>query len=256
MLGSGDVLLADRAYGTYVDLALLQARGAHGVFRKHHKRSRDWKRTQKLGDSDYLVEWTKPRHCPSHMSLEVFESLPATLIVREVDCVIEKPGFRTRHVTVVTTLVDPKLYPKAKLALLYRWRWGVETNLKHVKTTLGMEMLDAKTPEMVRKAIYIHLLAYNLLRTLMLQAAQKSGVQLLQISFQGTRQLFRHFLGDLKDSKGAKLQQLYENLLDCIAHKLVPKRPNRSEPRVRKRRPKAYPLMQQPRSQLKAALAD
>ncbi|NET40315.1 MAG: IS4 family transposase, partial [Cyanothece sp. SIO1E1] len=254
-LSPGDVALADQAFGTYVDLVLVQSVGADAVFRKHHQRKSDFRRGKKLGNGDHVVTWHKPQRRPRHMSAQEFEALPASVQVREVRLLVHQPGFRTKAITVVTTLLDPKGYPRPQLAELYRLRWYAEINLKHVKTTLGMEKVGAKTPAMVRKEIWMHLMAYNLLRTLMWQAAQSAQVAPLSISLQGTRQLLLNSLADLATATPRKLKRLYRNLLAMITHKLVPHRPNRVEPRAKKQRPKAYPRMQQPRSVLKANLA-
>ena len=210
ILKPGDVLVADRAYGSYVDLVLVQQRGADAVFRKHHRRNSDFRKGKRLGIGDHIVRWYKPKRRPPHMSEAEFAALPESVLVREVHCLIREPGFRTKEVIVVTTLLDPKRYPKSKLAELYRRRWEGEVNLKHVKTTLGMEMLRGKSPEMVRKEIYMHLLAYNLLRTLMWQAALKAGVEPLRVSLQGARQHLGNFLGELKDATAKQLKQLYQ----------------------------------------------
>ena len=137
--------------------------------------------------------------------------------------------------------------PHALLVKIYELRWDVELDLKHIKTTLGMDILRGKTPEMVRKEIYIHLLAYNLLRTVMWQAGTQKGVNPLRISLQGTRHHLNNFISELKDANPINRERLYQIMLKLIAHKLLPSRPARVEPRVRKRRPKSYPLMQQPR---------
>jgi hypothetical protein len=189
-----DVAVADSAYGTYADLALVHSRGADGVFRKHHARGYDFRKGKKLGIGDHIVQWQRPLVCPPSMSSTEFEALPATLEVREVHLSIQQPGFRPKAIVLVTTLLDSKRYTKAKLAELYQLRWqATEVNLKHLKTTLQMEMIVAKTPEMVRKEIWMHLLAYNLLRTLMWQSAQHAEVPPLRISLQGTRGLGHRF---------------------------------------------------------------
>ena len=184
-----------------------------------------------------------------------FAELPDQVQVREVHLLIRQKGFRPKEIILVTTLLDSKVYTKAKLAQLYQLRWDVEVDLRHVKTTLGMEMLRGKTPEMVRKEIYVHLMAYNLLRALMWEAGKKVGVSPFRVSLQGTRQHFGNFISKLADAGVKKRQRLYSTLLEVIVHKLVPERPNRYEPRVKKRRPKAYGWMQQPRSVLKRKLA-
>lgn len=148
----------------------------------------DLRKGKRLGKNDHLVTWTRPKRCPKAMDKEEFEALPPTLQVREVHFCVERPGWRTKSVTVVTTLLDPKVYPKAKLAELYGLRWQAEINLAQIKTTLGMEMLRAQSPEMVRKEIYVHLMAYNLLRYLMWQAGSQSCQAPLRLSVQGCRQ--------------------------------------------------------------------
>lgn len=190
------------------------------------------------------------------MDTQAFAQLPETIQVREVRFQIEQPGFRTQTVIVVTTLWDAKTYPKAKIAELYGLRWTVEVDIKHVKTTLKMEVLSGKTPEMVRKEIYVHLMAYNLLRSLMGQAAQSQAVSALRISLQGARQHLRNFIAHLAQAQPKRVQSLYQTLLQVVGQAIIPERPNRHEPRVRKRRPKAFPLMKQPRSTLKANLAN
>jgi hypothetical protein len=152
-------------------------------------------------------------------------------------------------------LVDAKIYTKAKLAQLYQWRWPVEVDLRHVKTTLGMEMLLGKTPEMVRKEIYVHLMAYNLLRTVMWQAGKKAGVCPLRIYLQGTRQHLGNFCTQLYKAGATKRSQLYNTLLSVVTDKLLPERPYRYEPRLKKQRPKPYGWIQQSRDVLKRKLA-
>lgn len=253
-LQSEDVV--DSAYGTYGDLALVLANGADAVFRKHHARKCDFRRGQKLGIGDHVVQWQRPQECPQSMSHEEFAALPTYLEVREVHLLIQQPGFRPSEIILVTTLVDPKRYRKDKLAQLYQLRWlATEVNFKHLKTTLQMEMIAAKTPEMVQKDIWTHLLAYNLLRTLMWQAAQHNQVSPLRISLQGTRQQFNQFRPHLAQAKNQQRHSVYTTLLNVMTDQLVPVRPNRKEPRVTKRRPKSFPRMQQPRSVLKAKLA-
>ena len=250
-----DVVVADSAYGTYVDLALVKAAGADGMFRKHHARRCDFRRGKKLGIGDHRVVWHRPTRCPQSMSQEAFDALPITLEVREVHLLIQQPGFRPTEIIVVTTLHDPQRYPKAKLTDLYQLRWqAAEVNLRHLKTTLSMEMLVTKTPEMVCKDLWVHLLAYNLLRTLMWQTAKHTTIEAARLSLQGTRQQFNHFRPELVNAKPLERQYLYHTLLTIVGTLIVPLRPHRCEPRVVKRRPKPFPRMQQPRSVLKAKL--
>lgn len=254
-LKPADVALADRAFGTYVDLVLVQSQQADAVFRKHQSRHSDFRRGKKLGIADHLVTWHKPTRRPQGMSVEEFAQIPDYLQIREVHFLIRQKGFRTKEIIVVTTLLDAKIYTRAKLAKLYQLRWEVEVDLRHVKTTLGMNELRGKTPQMVRKEIYAHLMAYNLLRTLMWEAGLTEGVSSLRLSLQGTRQHLKNFMPELIQAGARKRKKLYRTLLEVIAQQPVPERPGRSEPRVRKRRPKAFPLMKEPRSVLKRQLA-
>jgi hypothetical protein len=254
-LKPGDVALADRAFGTYVDLVLVQAQHADAVFRKHQSRKSDFRRGKKLGIADHIVTWHKPKCCPKDMSAEEFGHLPDCVSVREVHFLIRQKGFRTKEIIVVTTLLDAKIYTRTQLAKLYQLRWEVEVDLRHVKTTLGMDQLRGKTPQMVRKEIYVHLMAYNLLRTLMWEAGITNGVSPLRLSLQGTRQHLHNFMPELIHAGVTKRTKLYQTLLQVIVQQPVPERPGRVEPRVRKRRPKPFPLMKQPRSVLKRQLA-
>lgn len=251
----GEVVLADRALGTYVDLVLVKSQQADAVFRKHQSRKTDFRRGKRLGIGDHLVTWSKPKRRPNHMSADEFTALPDQVLVREVHLLILQQGFRPKEIILVTTLLDSKVYTKAKLAQLYRWRWEVEVDLRHVKTTLGMDELRGKTPQMVRKEIYVHLMAYNLLRTLMWEAGITEGVSPLRLSLQGTRQHLKNFIPEFIHAGARKRKRLYRTLLELIVEQPVPERPGRFEPRARKRRPKPFPLMKKPRSVLKRQLA-
>lgn len=255
-LEADDIVMADQAYGSYVDLALIQQQGADGVLRKHHARKTNFRTGRKNGIGDHQVTWQKPRQCPAHMSAEEFAMIAKTLVVREVCLRLSLKGFRDQHIIVVTTLLDAQRYSAQELTRLYGWRWSAaEVNLRHLKTTLNMEMLTAKTPEMVRKDIWAHLLGYNLLRSLMEHAAPLAEDARTRISFQGTRQHFNQMLALLATATRTTRKRLYAHLLESIASDLLPIRPNRHEPRVVKRRPKPFPRMRQPRAVLKANLA-
>lgn len=254
-LSPDDVAMADQAYGSYVDLALIRQQQADGMLRKHHARATDFRTGRKNAVRDHQVEWHKPSTTPAHMSTDEFAAIPETLMVREVCLRLPRKGFRHQFVIVVTTLLDAKRYTAEHLTQLYGWRWqAAEINLRHLKTTLRMEMLTAKTPEMVRKEIWTHLLAYNLLRSIMEKAAPLLDYQRLRLSLQGTRQLFNQMLPLLATSTQDVQQRLYDHLLNDIVDDIVPERPNRHEPRVVKRRPKPFPRMKQPRTVLKAKL--
>ncbi len=254
-LTAEDVVVADSAYGNYGDLALVRRAGADAVFRKHHARRCDFRKGKRLGIGDHIVRWQRPQQCPQSMRTADFEALPQSIEVREVHWLIQQPGFRPSEIILVTTLIDSKRYTKAKLAQLYHLRWlATEVNFKHLKTTLQMEMIAAKTPEMVQKDIWMHLLAYNLLRTLMWQSAQLAQASPLRISLQGTRQQFNQFRPNFAQVSDLDRCNLYKTLLEVVSAQVLLLRPNRKEPRVTKRRPKAFPRMQQPRRVLKAKL--
>lgn len=249
-LSFGDVLLGDRAFCSYADLAFIKNHQADAVFRKHQGRKQEMQCGKIVGSSDKQVIWHKPKSCPKSLTLEEFTSLPKTLTVREVHYCIAIPGFRSKQVSLITTLLDTEAYSSLDLVKLYGWRWDVELNLKHLKSTLGMDILRSKRPEMVRKELYVYLLAYNLLRTVMWEAGTTYDVPPLRLSLQGTRHHLDNFIPELLATSGKKRDNIYRTLMKIIVHKPVPDRLGRSEPRVRKRRPKAYPLMQQPRSVL------
>lgn len=249
----GDVVLADRAYGNYLDLILVGQQQADAVFRMNQSRHRDFRKGKRLGHADHIVIWQRPKQRPLAMDLATFQALPKHIQVREVRFCLPRQGQRTQVVVLVTTLLDAKAYPKAKLAELYELRWQAEVNLDHIKTTLGMETLKAQSPEMVRKELYAHLIAYNLLRYLMAQAATEYSVQPLRLSLQGTRQSFNHYrpLMAMLPTKGIMWQR---QLLKMVARDVVPERPGRHEPRVKKQRPKSFPRMMKPRDTLKRKL--
>jgi hypothetical protein len=254
-LHPNDLFLADRTFCSYGDIYLLQQQHVEVLLRMHQRRKFDFRRGKRLGKKDHLVTWTKPNSCPKGLSREIYDQLPPTLTLRELSSTIEQKGFRTKHVTVVTTLLDPKRYPKVALAELYGLRWTAELDLRHLRSTMGMEMLTTKTPEMVRKEIYCHLLAYNLIRALMGDAALRHNVSPLRLSVQSTIRHLLNFLPQLAQAGRSKRARLYLQLLHTVAQEEVPKRPGRYHPRVRKRRPKPYPLMNKPRHLLRERTA-
>jgi hypothetical protein len=236
VLNPNDVLLGDRAFCSYADVAFVKKHQADTVFRKHQARKQELRRGKIVGSCDKLVVWYKPKTCPKGLTKEEFASLPQTLTVREVHYYIAISGFRTQQVSLITTLLDAKAYSTLDLVKLYEFRWNVELDLQHLKTILGMDVLRSKTPEMVRKEIYVYLLAYNLLRALMWEASTTYGALPLRLSLQGTRQHLDNFIPQLLATSGNKRRKIYRTLLAMIVHKPVPERPGRSEPRVRKRR--------------------
>lgn len=236
-LDAGDILLGDAYYGTYFLLCDLQARGVDAVFEQlgARKRNTDFRRGQRLGPRDHLITLTKPPSKPDWMAQSDYDHAPATLTVREL---------HTGGKILVTTLLNPKQTTKTDLKTLYRSRWHIELDLRNIKTTLGLEILSCKTPEMTEKEIWIYLLAYNLIRLMMAQSALLADRLPRELSFKHTLQLWlawnqRGMAADNDDTLTA--------LFVLIAQQSVGKRPGRIEPRAIKRRPKPYPLLAKPR---------
>jgi hypothetical protein len=243
----GDVLLGDRYFSGYCDLAWWQERDVDVVTRLNKRRRCDMRRGTRLGKDDHIVVYPKPRVRPQWMDAEAFARMPAELRLREVRVRISEPGFRTQEVVVVTTLLDHEKYSAAELAKLYRARWHAELDLRSLKITLGMDVLRCRKPDMVRKEIWAHFVAYNLIRTVMAQAAVTQDVPIRAISFKGTLQTLHAFAGYLRTASGEAADDLYEQLLKAIVEHVVGDRPNRVQPRAQKRRPKSYPFLSKPR---------
>lgn len=251
LFNEGDVALTDRGFCSYSSIAELLARGVDTVMRIHHNRPTDFRKGKRLGKCDRLVTWTKPRCRPKGYTKRQWDQLPQSLTLRMLRIQIDVPGFRTESIVVVTTLTDPVRYPAEDLAKLYLRRWNVELFFRDIKITLGMDVLRCRTPEMVRKEIALHVIAYNLLRGLMQQAAALYEVDLTRLSFKGSVDTLRQWTDTLNaaHSKPREQRRLFDQLLQILAEDIVPYRPERSEPRVRKRRPKNYRLMTRPRHQ-------
>jgi len=250
----GDIMLADRGFCSYAEIALMQQRGVDTVMRLHHRRLTDFRRGKVIGVLDHLVTWPKPAQCPRGLRMEDYLRLPETLALREIRYPVAFKGFRTVSVTLVTTLLDPKAYSIAALAELYFRRWQVELDFRHLKITMQMDVLRGKSPDVVRKEIWTHLLAYNLIHSLLWEAARKHGVLPGRLSVKGTMQQVDAHEDLLASATAPEKERLITALTRRVAGQIVPLRPNRVEPRVRKRRPKNYRLMMQPRAQLKARL--
>jgi hypothetical protein len=247
-LKQGDILLGDRAYGEYTTLAGLPQRGIDVVARLHQRRQVDFRKARRLGKSDGLFVWTKGYQQSEILSPNEWDLLPVQITVRLLRFTTTIRGFRSRRVTLVTSLLDPELYPTEELVALYARRWRLELCLRDLKTTLGMEQLRCKTPDMVEKELLAYLVAHNLVRCLMAEAVATHRVELERVSFKGSLDALRQFSDAMSRAPNRKLRrQLWENLLLALARDLVPLRPNRTEPRAVKRRPKPYPLLNKPR---------
>jgi hypothetical protein len=252
-LESGDVLLGDCAFSSYFDLADRRAWGIDVVVRIHQCRHVNFHRGRRLGRYDHVVDWVRPKR-PGWMDEATYAAVPPTMAVRELQVRVRVKGFRTRVYVMATTLLDAQAYPAEALAELYRMRWQAELYLRSLKMVLGMDVLRCLSPEMVRKEIWMHLLAYNLLRTVMAQAAQAHGVAPWQISFKGALQMVLAFASLLDGARADRLRELYALLMQAVASNRVGGRPDRVEPRKRKRRPRHYPHLTQPRKQARAAI--
>jgi hypothetical protein len=257
-LNPGDVLIGDDAFGTWAHLALLQRAKLHGLFPVHHLRIVDFAKgrphtlegknavaglprarwIKSLGQADQLVEYFKPRQPPRWMSRREYDALPDSITVRELRRTVRRPGLGTVTLTMVTTLTDAQRYPAEELLELRLRRWDVETNLRHLKQTMRMDVLRCKSEQGVRKELAVFCLVYNLVRVVMLEAARQQQAPVARISFADALHWMRH----------ARAGDVLPDLMR------VPHRPNRIEPRCRKRRPREYDLMNQPRDVLRKRL--
>jgi hypothetical protein len=249
--------LADRLTANWATLQMLQARGVHVVSRLNKaKRAADFRRGRRLGPDDHVVRWAKPSGIKS-LDWKTYKALPESIEVRECRARVARPGFRTRSVVIVTTFLDPQQVSKEDLTDLYRARWHAELDLRVLKEEMQMRELRGKTPEMVRKEVWAHALAYNLVRTVMAQAAARAGVPPRAISFTGAMQTLAAFrpLLELRAAGGPDRRQLYDDLLNAVAAHRVANRPDRYEPRVKKRRWNHYGWLTRPRAEMRRRLA-
>jgi len=239
---AGDVMLADSYSASYFLIADLRARGVDFVFEQQGARKTDFRKGDKLGVRDHLVQWSRPVLPPKWMSEQEYQSFPLELTLREV-----KVGKKV----LVTSLLRPREICKREIGRLFRMRWHVELDLRNIKTTLGMEKLSCKTPQMCEKELWVYLLAYNMIRLLMAQAASLAGILPRQLSFKPTVQVWlawsgRQFLSDALEDTAA--------LFGVIAQVRVGRRPGRLEPRAVKQRPKAFPRLQTSRRHARAII--
>jgi len=254
-LRPGNILLADRYYCSYFMMALLQEKGIDVVLRQHQLRATDFRRGRRLGPGDHVVIWLRPQR-PDWMDPETYERTPKTLIVREVEVQVHQPGFRVESLVVVSTLLDAESYTQDDIAELYHQRWLVELDIRAVKITLSIDVLRGRSPQMVRREIWMALLAYNLIRRSLLQAALASDAQRSprQLSFTAAMQKIAASWQTLTTCPHTVLVVLIEVHLQHLATHAVGDRPDRVEPRAVKRRPKPHKLLTQPRQQARAEL--
>ena len=248
----GDVVLADRGFSSYANLALLRARGVEAVMRLHHFRKLDWRSGRRLGQRDRVMRWSKGPCQGKLWTRAQWEELPAHLDVRVVEIQVAVPGFRTQKLVLVTTLLDAKEFTAAELGRLYFRRWAVELFFRDLKQTLGLDVLRCQTPAMVEKEIVMHALAYHLIRALMQDIAQSHDLVVSRLSFKGTVDALRQWQELFAGSRDhpRRVRQLREKFYQTVAGDLLLVRPDRSEPRAVKRRPKNFRLLTKPRAQM------
>ena len=241
---AGDIALGDAYYGSFFLIAMLMKLGVDAVFPIHAGRTCDFRRGKRLGKKDHEVQWNKPRK-PEWMDQETYDEFPDKIAVREVSIQSDKKGFRTKPRIMVTTFLDPKQVSKKDLGVLYSYRWWVELDFRSIKETLQMDILRGKTPEMVHKEMWAHLLAYNLIRKIMAQAAYAHDKNPRELSFKLALQVIEAFreAGIFLENNSV----VYMQLLKAIAYRTVGNRAGRQEPRRVKRRPKAFPRLQKAR---------
>lgn len=251
-LRSGDILLGDRAYGEYTTLATWPGRGIDVVARLHQKRKVDFRRAQRLSRNDGLFVWRKNSMRSQVLTPKQWRQVPDSLTVRIIRFTATLRGFRHRRITLVTTLLDPKLYPAEHLIALYARRWRLELCLRDLKTTLGMEQLRCTTPELAEKELLVYLLAHNLIRCLMAEAVARHQSGLERVSFKGAVDALRQYSAAIASARGRKLRDLlWDDLLVCLVRDALPYRPHRLEPRAVKRRPKNFAWLTRPRHKFK-----
>jgi putative transposase len=249
----GDVVVFDRYYCSFMMLAMLSLGGAQVCARLHQCRPSDFRRGHRLGKDDHLITWTRPAK-PAWMSPEEYDRIPHTLTLREVRFDVIVPGRRTEVITVVTTLTDAQEYSKEDIAALYGFRWNVELDIRAIKQTLSLDHVRCKTPEMVRRELWVTLLAYNLIRKVIVTSAAIHGKQPRRLGFTLACQTVLASWMLLSTGSCSSSRAMYTTMLAHIAAHEVANRPGRIEPRVLKRRRYRYPLMQRPRAQLRLEL--
>jgi hypothetical protein len=248
-----DILLADRGFCSFFQIANLLQRGVDAVMRLHQARPTDMRQGKRLRAGERLITWIKPAQRNANWPQQEYDALPEALALRLISYQVSTPGFRTRQVILVTTLLDHDLHPASDLAALYFQRWSIELHFREIKTLLGMDVLRCKSPQMVLKEVLMHQIAYNMVRALMQEAALRYHLDLSRLSFKATLDSIAHFSNAIHaaDGKPRKQRALLDTLIESIASDLLPHRPGRVEPRAKKRRPKNYHLLTKPRHQMR-----
>jgi hypothetical protein len=252
-LESGEIVLGDRYFCSFFGIAGLARRGVDVLFRMHQRRKFDFRQGRCLGVEDHVVSWTKPER-PEWMDEQTHDQVPETLTVRELRIVVDQPGCRVNELVLVTTMLDAELYTKHEITKLYLERWNIELDFRALKDVLRMDVLRCQTPGMVRKEIWMHLLADNLIRGVILEAAEAHDKRPRQVSFKGALQTMTAFQDALRMATPSERGYLMKVMLEAIARHKVGDRPGRSEPRANKRRPKSQRYLMRPRPEARKAL--
>jgi hypothetical protein len=252
-LEASDIVLGDSYFSSYFMIAELKRRGVDGLFRMHQRRKFDFRRGQRLGIEDHVVAWTKPVR-PEWMDEETYARVPDQLTIRELRITVTQPGFRIDELVLATTMLDEGEYAKEDLTDLFLQRWNIELDLRSIKDVLQMDILRCKSPEMVKKEIWMHLLVYNLIRGVMGKAAEAHAKQPRQLSFKGTLQTMTAFQDTLRQATPNSREHLVEAMLQAIASHEVGDRFGRVEPRANKRRPKPQRYLTVPRAEARKRL--
>ncbi len=252
-LDPGEIVLGDRYFGSFFGIAGLSGRGVDVLFRMHQRRKFDFRRGRRLGVLDHVVSWPRPAR-PDWMDEATYAQIPEELTVRELRVTVDQPGFRVNELVLVTTLLDAGSYGKQEIAQLFLQRWNIELDLRSIKDVLQMDVLRCRTPEMVRKEIWMHLLAYNLIRGVMREAAEAHEKVPRHLSFKGALQTMTAFQDALRWARPIDRVALVEEMLKAISSHEVGDRFGRVEPRANKRRPKPQRFLMEPRRQARKAL--
>lgn len=251
----GDILLGDKGFCSYFDTAKLKELGVDTVVTLARRAPVSASGSlKKLGPDDLLISWQRPVYNTRlSYSIEAWAKLPEELILRQIKVTVKYPGFRTQIFYIVTTLLDAVQYPAEELAELYFKRWDVELFFRDIKTTMGMDILRCKSPEMIRKEILMHFIAYNCIRRLMCEAVKEVDLKTRVVSFKGSVQALRNWEPHLNQAKISRPERfrLISDLYEAMTNSPIIQRPGRSEPRCLKRRKKNYQLMTLPRHQMK-----
>lgn len=223
----GEIVLGDRYFASFFGIAGLKGRGVDGLFRMHQRRQRDFRCGRRLGVEDHVVSWTKPDR-PDWMDEATYAQMPEQLVMRELRVQVHEPGFRVNELVLVTTLLDGDAYTKAEVADLFLRRWGIELDFRSIKCSLKMDILRCKTPEMVCKEIWMHMLAYNLIRGVMARAAEQHDKEPRHLSFKSALQTMTAFQDSLRCATSGERVHLIGEMLKAIAHHRVADRPGAS----------------------------